>query len=452
MPIKRDKPLNVLKLTKLAPKIKIFRSEISIILINSPKYGFGRNSLRFGKIMQSYFKSIFGSLNSVETFEKKFSGIIGNGDSVSFASGRMAFYSYLKFLKIGHGDEVVITAFTCSVMVNAVLRIGAQPIYVDIDSTNLGTSFSDLPYKITGRTKLVVAQHSFGLPCDIERIVEFCDSLKIPVLEDCALSVGSTVKDLVLGNFGHAAIFSFDKTKPINTHIGGILYSNDKLFIEGIRKANSNIPKLPKSKIASMALYATRESINYKRILRSIFLICEYLLSRKPLNKIYVSPFLDKDSSFKAQERSYPYPAKFPKLFAAIGNYQLVNWKDRAAMRLEKYNEISTLFQLSYDASHFVFFDFSPANKFVPLRFSFLVGRPEEQESFLNRMMNFEDYWFRKPIIATSEPLEKFHYLLGSCPVAEEIGSRIVNIPILDDNREYLKLVKNLKTNLNITK
>ena len=86
------------------------------------------------------------------------------------------------------------------------------------------------------KTKLIIVQHTFGIPSEIIEIIEFSKKRKIRVLEDCAISFGSSVNGEILGNFGDAAIFSTDHSKPINTIVGGILYSKNKKVIEKVRR------------------------------------------------------------------------------------------------------------------------------------------------------------------------------------------------------------------------
>ena len=83
-------------------------------------------------------------------------------------------------------------------MANAVLRTGATPIYVDIDKDTLGMSAESLVSKITNRTKVVVAQHSFGIPCKIDKIKEIAKSHSCYLVEDCALTFGSKYKVIIV--------------------------------------------------------------------------------------------------------------------------------------------------------------------------------------------------------------------------------------------------------------
>ena len=124
-----------------------------------------------------------------EEFEDKFSKLIGSGYGVSFATGRMGFYALLKLLKIGKDDEVILLGSTCSVMVNAILRCNATPIYSDINTENYGSDKESILLKISKNTKMIIAQHSFGIPCDILKIKELA-AQETFYFEDCALTIG----------------------------------------------------------------------------------------------------------------------------------------------------------------------------------------------------------------------------------------------------------------------
>ena len=143
----------------------------------------------------------------ISSYEKTFAKLIGNGEALSYASGRMAFYEVLRHLNLIKDDEVILLGFTCSVMVNAVLRAGLTPVFSDIDPDTFGSSPFSIEKLITPNTKVIVAQHSFGIPCQIEKIQSLAREKSIFLIEDCALSVGSKFKGIIVGNFGDATIF-----------------------------------------------------------------------------------------------------------------------------------------------------------------------------------------------------------------------------------------------------
>ena len=168
----------------------------------------------------------------IKIYEKSFSRLIGSGDAVAYASGRMGLYEILNYLNISKNDEVIVNAGTCSVVVNAILKVGGKPVFSDVDTKTYGSSAKSISKRINKNTKLIIAQHSFGIPCEIQKIKEISNKKKIFLLEDCALSLGSKVNKICLGNFGEASLFSTDHTKPINTFCGGIIYSNNNEIIK----------------------------------------------------------------------------------------------------------------------------------------------------------------------------------------------------------------------------
>ena len=200
-------------------------------LVFSDYYGFiqGHESINNDQIKE--INQLLKNPNPkiTEEYENKFSNLIGNGSSVSYASGRMGFFELMKYLKIGNQDEVIILGYTCAVMINAIIKIGAKPIFSDIDPETFGSCINSIKEKTNSKTKLIVAQHSFGIPCDIEKILEFTQEKKIFLLEDCALTLGSKVNGKIVGNFGDASLFS---SEPSNWFIFALISSSSGLLFK----------------------------------------------------------------------------------------------------------------------------------------------------------------------------------------------------------------------------
>src|SRR3990170_5318030 len=211
-------------------------------------------------------RQVLNSYNTEETvndYEQRFAELIGTGYGISFAAGRMAFYMLMKALEIGKDDEVILLGFTCSVIPNAVLRIGASPVFADIDCETFGSDANSIEGRITSKTKLIVAQHSFGIPCKIKKIVEIAKKYNIFLVEDCAIAFDSAVNGIKVGNWGDAAIFSTDHTKPLNTLIGGFLYTKNKLLYEKVKRTSVDLPHLGKSHQERLFKQFIHERINY---------------------------------------------------------------------------------------------------------------------------------------------------------------------------------------------
>ncbi len=167
----------------------------------------------------------------VVEFEKDISSFIGLKDGVAVSSGTAALHLSLIALGIGRGDEVIVPSYVCSALLNAVLYVDAVPVVADIDRSTFNISSEDLKKKITKGTKAIIIPHMFGLPADIDEII----SLGIPVIEDCAQSIGSEYKGNYTGGFGALSIFSFYATKMLSAGEGGMVLCNDDGLIGAVR-------------------------------------------------------------------------------------------------------------------------------------------------------------------------------------------------------------------------
>ena len=326
-------------------------SNIVRLISNKPYFGFVNGHSYVSKDETRQMLKLINNSNEVndkltENFENEFANLIGNGKAVSFAAGRMAFYSYMKILKIGKGDEVIIQASNCGVMINAILRIGATPIFADVDINTMGTDPDSVLKMISSRTKLIVAQHSFGIPCEIDRIMKIAKEHKIKVLEDCALSVGSKYNNKILGEWGDAALFSIDHSKPLNCMIGGLLYLNNESYFQKIKKFRDKIPNLNKKHQLSLYKQFLFERKYYNPNKYSLAKIFEFLV--RIFNKI-IKPqivFLTDDYCHpdKLEKANYPFPAKLPVFISQLGMYELKNFEKNKRNRIKLLKEFVEIF------------------------------------------------------------------------------------------------------------
>jgi perosamine synthetase len=162
-------------------------------------------------------------------FEKKVTGLLGVRYAFTFSAGRMALYAILEALDIGDGDEVIIPGYTCVVVPAAIIYAGAKPVYVDISDEDHNIDVTKIEAKITGRTRAIIAQHTYGNPCNVGAIRQLCHRYNLALIEDCAHTLGTfTEEGNMLGTMGDAAFFSTDHTKFISTSVGGIVTTNDE--------------------------------------------------------------------------------------------------------------------------------------------------------------------------------------------------------------------------------
>lgn len=168
----------------------------------------------------------------IKQFEEKFSAKVGRKHGIAVCNGTAALDAAIEALGIGPGDEVIMPAFTIISCVGQIVRSGAKPVLVDSDPITWNMDVSQIEAKITARTKAIMVVHIFGLPVDIDPILDIAHRHGLSVLEDAAQMHGQTYKGKPCGSFGDISTFSFYPNKHITTGEGGMIVTNDDRLAE----------------------------------------------------------------------------------------------------------------------------------------------------------------------------------------------------------------------------
>lgn len=359
----------------------------------------------------------------------------------------MGFYDLMRVLDIDHNSEIILTGSTCSVMANAVLKIGASPIYSDIDPNTFGSSYDSIKNCITTKTKIIVAQHSFGIPCDIDNIKNLAKDKGIFLFEDCALTLGSKVDGKSVGNFGDAALFSTDHTKPINTFTGGVIYTRNSHLYKKLRHQRDSSKNIPVRKERAIFRRIKLESkICNPNFSGRIFLFNIIQIFK---NKIlgFESPFLSLDSySLPVDNIDYPYPSKMPSSLAQLGIYEIERWNKSVINRRELFNSILNELNNKNIRAYLPNAYYDSALYIVPLRFVWSDSDCYNYKSKIAEFIDIDSVWFLKPIVSTNENIENYGYKIGSCPISEELGPWMFNLPCNVDPKYWGELIKKIKS------
>ncbi len=169
---------------------------------------------------------------SILAFEKALARTAGVQHAVAYSSGTAALHGAYFAAGIGEGDEVIVPALTFAATANAVLYVGAKPVFADIDPETGNIDPKDVEKKITERTKAIVAVDYAGRPADIEEIAEIARKHKLLFIEDAAHSLGATYKGKSVGAQADMTMFSFHPVKSITTGEGGAIVTNSETFFK----------------------------------------------------------------------------------------------------------------------------------------------------------------------------------------------------------------------------
>ncbi|RWX48912.1 dTDP-4-amino-4,6-dideoxygalactose transaminase [Candidatus Electrothrix marina] len=163
----------------------------------------------------------------VREFEQAFAKYTGAAHAQAVTSGTAALKVALAALGIGIGDEVITQGFTFVATWEAILDVGAVPVFTEVDQT-LNMDPTDLEKKITSKTRAIIPVHMLGAPARMKEIKEIADKYGVHVLEDTAQAAGARLDGQHLGTFGHFGTFSFDSVKTMTTGEGGMVITNDE--------------------------------------------------------------------------------------------------------------------------------------------------------------------------------------------------------------------------------
>jgi len=151
--------------------------------------------------------------SDLNSFEKKFADFVGTEYAIGVSSGTAALSLSLKAIGVGQGDEVITSPFTYFATAEAIINVGAKPVFVDVNKNNLGMEIKNVEKAITSKTKAVVPIHVYGLPMYINKLVSLAKTYEIKVVEDCSHADGTKVGNKMLGSFGVAGCFSLYPSK-----------------------------------------------------------------------------------------------------------------------------------------------------------------------------------------------------------------------------------------------
>src|SRR3954469_8669632 len=163
----------------------------------------------------------------IAEFEYAFEQRAGHGPAIAAAYGRIAFYYMLKALDLPPGSEIIFPSLTFWVVPELARVAGLTVVFADVDPKTFNIDPDSVERLLTDKTRVIVPTHLYGLPCDMDRLLDIAGRHNLIVIEDCAHALGATYKGKPVGTFGTGSLFSFQTLKPLNCYGGGLALVND---------------------------------------------------------------------------------------------------------------------------------------------------------------------------------------------------------------------------------
>jgi perosamine synthetase len=175
-----------------------------------------------------------GKVNAL--LEESFAKSLNVNYAVTSPNGTQAILIALHAVGVRGGDEVIVSSLTAIGTANAIYGLGAKPVFIDSSSQSPNLDITQIPEKITGKTKAILVVHYNGISADIGGLKIIADQFNLPVIEDAAQAMFSKSGGQYLGTFFKAGTYSFAASKIISSGQGGITVTNDKKLYEIMRK------------------------------------------------------------------------------------------------------------------------------------------------------------------------------------------------------------------------
>jgi perosamine synthetase len=342
-------------------------------------------------------------------------------ESLPFFRGRAGLYHLLRTLDIGPGDDVLLQAFTCLAVPEAVMATGARPVWVDLAPDSVNLSLEGCLERITPRTKAIIVQHTFGIPADLQPLLEFARSRQLPLIEDCCHSFASTYSGRPVGTMGDGAFWSFEWGKPVVAGIGGAARFNDSSRQERLAAAHRGLvpPPARKEFILDAQYLAFTQSYSPRTfwwVRRAFRLLGRLRIAESNYNPVGPDVALSPEFSWRMARGA---ARRLPGARHAAEQFEAQRRSQAALYRRDLAATATSLPPVP------------AAGEAVYSRFPLFVSNKNDVLRAAARRNLEVAEWFATPV----HPLEgaalaQVHYRPGSCPEAESAAKRILSLPV----------------------
>lgn len=326
----------------------------------------------------------------IQEFENNISDFIGTKFAITFNSGTSALHS----LFLAHGitsGEVIVPSFTFIATANSVMLAGARPVFADVEENTFGLDAVDVERKITNQTKAIMPIHYGGCPCrDIIKLRKIADEHNLPLLEDAAQSLGSSIKGKKSGTFGTGAMFSLCQDKMITTGEGGVIVTDSKEIFEKLKLIRSH------GRAESSDYFSSNELMDYVTL---------------------------------------GYNFRMPTMNAALGNSQF----SRLDNIIKRRRDLAQSYDLGFREIDDIDILSPPEGFFdVYQKYPILI-QAEKRDELKNHLAKegiFSKPYFGEPVHLTKFYKSHPYYKELFLPITERLSNEVLNLPIYPTLRE----------------
>lgn len=243
----------------------------------------------------------------IQRFESEFARLVGRRYGVAVSNGSAALDAAVAALRLGPGDEVILPSFTIISCAAAIVRAGATPVVIDSDPVTWNMDVSKLEERITPRSRAIMVVHIYGLPTDLDPLLDVARRHGLAVIEDAAEMHGQTYRGSPCGSFGDLSTFSFYPNKHLTTGEGGMIVTDDRQLAERCRSLR-NLCFRPEQRFVHDELGWNLRMTNLQAALglAQIERLDEFVARKRAMGRAYTQLLSDVDElELPVAERDY---------------------------------------------------------------------------------------------------------------------------------------------------
>ena len=350
-----------------------------------------------------------------------------------FSSGRSALTALLTACGVGQGDEVILQAFTCMVVPNAIRFAGATPIYVDIDgSANIDPA--GIEKAITSKTKAIIVQHTFGTPADMDSVMRIAHEHHVLVIEDCAHALGAVYKGRKVGTIGDGAIFSFGRDKILSSVFGGAALVQEAGIAQKLRTIEKHASYPSVFWTVQQLLHPISMGIIlplYTSGIGKLFLVL--------LQKLHILSFPVSKPELLGN-RPKKYIQRYPNALA----YLLMRQLQKSERYFKNRQTISLYYERKLKNMHIPYLDNRETS--ARLRFGMITDQAQRILRSAKQKGVLLGNWYHNVVDPVGSDMSNAGYRKGSCPKAEQLAKTIVNLPTRITQKQADWVIQNIQS------
>lgn len=357
---------------------------------------------------------------AVREYESAFARRVGVRYAYSFSAGRTALYALLRAFGIGPGDEVLLQVPTHVVVANAIRYVGARPLYVDCALDNFNIDLEQAERQTTSRTRVLILQHTFGIPVDLDAAFELARRRNLIVIEDCVHALGSTYAGRPVGSLGNAGFFSTEETKTISSTMGGMAVTDDPQIGARLEEIQSSCAwpaaAITARYLLKLVVYHLFTQPHVHRLTRPVYV----LLGKGRRTRL--APPATAEAEQRG-DRPREYQQRLSNAQAAVALRQLA----RLDANVEHRRAVAAAYGAALREHGFSVPQPPPKADAAYLRYPIWV-QDRERTMRLAAHRAVLGGWFSS-VIGEARALADVGYEPGSCPRAERVAGHLVNLP-----------------------